>query len=112
MHQGSYYYIKRLENINLETQLEHKRKSLEDLIKDLKLELRNSFIVISGLKKEVEDLEMELGILGNFMKISGLEDKFAKNFKGKSDKFDKTVDVENMMKLNKMVYVSNYILIF
>lgn len=99
--------MSRIENLNIESVLEGKRKLLEDQMKDLKSEEKRIFYNITLCKKEIEDFEVDVEFLTNFYKYSGFEEKYNRMMGRKSQQDNESYD--KMMKLKKLLDVHNKI---
>jgi hypothetical protein len=99
-----YLYMRRLENMNTESIQESKRKHLEDKIKEQKSELKKYYYQMGVLKKEMDDLSIEIEYLDNFFKYTGIDEQYNKAI-ARQSKFDKAEDFEKLMKLKKLIDV-------
>ena len=71
-----YLYPRRLENINAESGLEEKRRKIDHVIRDNKVDIKKLYSQLGALKKELEALEIEIEYLTNHFKYSKFEPKF------------------------------------
>ena len=99
-----YLYMRRLENMNTESIYESKRKNIEDKMKEHKSELKKYFYQMGVLKKEMDDLDIEIEYLDNFFKYTGIDEQYNKAI-ARQSKFDKAEDFEKLMKLKKLIDV-------
>lgn len=95
-------YIKRLENLNVEQNLETKRKQLEDKIKGNKIELKKYYFHLTLCKKETEQLELDISFLNNYNAHFKINEKF-QALKIRSEKSNE--DFENLMKIKAVIDV-------
>jgi hypothetical protein len=65
----------RLENISYESNLEDKRSALEEKIRQYKLDQKKIYQQLGSLKKEIEDLSIDIDFLGNFYKFTSMQHK-------------------------------------
>ena len=72
---SGFLYLHRLENISYESNLEDKRSTLEEKITQYKLDQKKIYMQLGSLKKEIEDLTIDIDFLGNFYKFTSLQQK-------------------------------------
>lgn len=80
--------------MNLEQGLESKRRALDDKIKDLKIEMRDLYTILSVIKKEKDDLEFSAEILENFGKFNYQEEKLMRKMSLVGKRMDKLTEIE------------------
>jgi hypothetical protein len=87
-------YDKKWDNISFEQGLESKRKVLDEKMKELKIEIRDLYNILSTIKREKEDMEFSTDILDNFAKFNHEEEKLMKRMSIVGKRMDKLTENE------------------
>jgi hypothetical protein len=94
--------LHKIENISLENKLNSKRKFLEEMIKEKRVEKNKLVKDINRLHRERDDLEAEIEVLNNLDHFASIEEQI--KMRGINQEVQKTrsMDEENFMLLKKL----------
>jgi hypothetical protein len=106
---AKYFYLRRLENINLESILENKRNHFEENIRNYKKELHKLYLELDNYKKKFEDLETDLDYLKNYSnnpEYTNILNIASINSKNREE------DIDSKLKIKKILDVSKSFMIY
>jgi hypothetical protein len=106
---AKYFYLRRLENINLESILENKRNHFEEAIRNYKKELHKLYSELGNYKKKFEDLETDLDYLKNYSNnpdYTNILNVASINSKNREEDLDSLLKIKKILDVSKSFMVS------